>query len=205
MADKFHNAPPLKSRLELTYEHLAAEAVEAAAMVPAELAPIAAEDVAGGFAFTAKALKDTTFKVEAFRKKEKEQILADGRTVDAFFAGLIEPVKAALDRLIAELNRYQTAKLAAQRAREEEERKAAELFEEPPPAPIPVREAARVVSMEGVKATASRRWVHTVTDPLAVPRNYLMVNEMAVKAAIAGGVREIPGVRIFEEIRTSIR
>jgi hypothetical protein len=45
--------------------------------------------------------------------------------------------------------------------------------------------------------------VHEVTDPAAVPRQYLMVNDAAIKAAIAGGVRDIPGVRIYEDVRTA--
>lgn len=56
-----------------------------------------------------------------------------------------------------------------------------------------------------MKAAASVKWVHEVTDAAQVPRQYLMVNEAALKAAIAGGAREIPGVRIFEQVRTAIR
>lgn len=72
-------------------------------------------------------------------------------------------------------------------------------------APVVVREAARVVSTGGALASASTKWTHEVLDPSLVPRNYLMVNEAAIKAAVAGGLRNIPGVRIFETVRTAIR
>lgn len=204
MADRFDNAPPLADRLELSYEYLSNEVAEAAAIVPAELHPIGTEEDAGGFAQTAKALKEVTTKVEGHRKKEKEQILKDGRTVDAFFAELIDPVKTALERVMHEINQYQRRKLEAQRKREEEERNAAALFDEPAPAPVVVKEAGRIVA-NGVKATATRKWVYEITDLQAVPRHYLMVNDSAIKAAIAGGLHNIPGVRVFEEIKTSIR
>lgn len=205
MDDRFHNDPPLKDRLEISYDRLVAEVLDAAAQVPAELPEITSADIAGEHAVTAKVLKAVVARVEVYRKKEKEQILKDGRTVDTFFSAMIEPVMEALDRVIAELNRYQTAKLAARRAREEEERKAAVLFDEPVVAPIAVKDAARIVSMEGVKATASRKWTYEIVNPVAVPRQYLQVNEQAIKAAIAGGAREIPGIKIFEQITTSIR
>lgn len=209
------NQPPLAERLDIDHAELAAQVKEAAALVPDELAPITGEEAAGAYTETAKALRDfvgTTGLVEKARKAEKDQILKDGRTVDAFFSAVAEPGKKALDRVLTEINRYQRAKLEAERKaaqeREEAERKAAALFNEEPPAPIApvqVKEAARVTSISGVKATASRKWVHRVGDIDQVPRQYLMVNDAAIKAAIAGGVRVIPGVVIYEDVRTAIR
>lgn len=213
--DRHHNQPPLAERLEIDHAALGAQVKEAAALVPDELAPIATDEDAGGYAETAKALKDfvgTTGSVEKARKTEKDQILKDGRTVDAFFAAMAEPAKKALDRVLSEINRYQRAKLEAERKaaaeREEAERKAAALFDEAPPAPVApveVKDAGRVTSFSGVKATASRKWVHRVTDIALVPRQYLMVNDAAIKAAIAGGARKIDGVEIYEDVRTAIR
>lgn len=209
--ERHHNAPPLAERLQLDYESLAAQVAEALALVPGELRAITTEDEAGGYAETAKAIKGVAAMVEAARKKEKADILEAGRTVDGFFSKMADQLKAVADKLVGEINTFQRAKLEAERrAREEAEKKAKEeaaLFDEPVPvaAPVAVKEAARVTSFSGVKATASRKWVHEVTDAQQVPRQYLMVNEAAIKAAIAGGAREIPGVRIFEDVRTAIR
>jgi hypothetical protein len=210
--DKHHNQPPLAERLDLDHARLAAEAAEAAALVPAEIGSIGTDEEAGAYAETAKALKTMAASIEGARKAEKDQILKDGRTVDAFFAALADPIKRAGDKVVAEINRYQRAKLEAERKaaaeREEAERKAAALFDEAPPAPVaPVtaKDAARVTSLSGVKASASTRWVHRVVDPEKVPRQYLMVNDAAIKAAIAGGTRHIPGVEIYEDVRTAIR
>lgn len=51
----------------------------------------------------------------------------------------------------------------------------------------------------------TKRWVYEVTSEQEVPRAYLQVNEKAVKDAIAGGARQIPGIRIFQEESISIR
>lgn len=209
--DRHHNAPPLAERLEIDHASLDAQVDEALALCPDTLKPVADDEEAGAYAETAKAIKGIAALVEDARKKEKAAILDAGRTVDGFFAKRTDKLKAKIDSLVAAINAYQRAKLEAERkaAAEaaERARKEAEAFDEPLPAasPVQVKEAARVTSISGAKATASRKWVHEVTDPLAVPRQYLMVNEAAIKAAIAGGTREIPGVRIFEDVRTAIR
>lgn len=210
--DRHHNSPPLAERLEIEHANLAAKAVECAELVPDTLAPVTTDEDAGAYAETAKTLKGCLTAIETARKKEKDQILKDGRAIDGHFATMSEPVKAAADRVVAAINTFQTKKLEEQRRiqREADERarKEAEAFDEPPPpvaAPVIAKEAARVVGFSGTKAAASVKWIHEVVSPAQVPREFLMVNEAAIKAAIAGGRRDIPGVRIFEQVRTAIR
>ena len=210
--DRHHNAPPLAERLEIEHANLAAKALECAEMVPETLAPVVTDEDAGAYAETAKTLKGCLTAIETARKKEKDQILKDGRAIDGHFSTMSEPVKAAADRVVAAINAFQTKKLEEQRRiqREADERarKEAAAFDEPPPpvaAPVIAKEAARVVGFSGTKAAASVKWVHEITDRKLVPREYLMVNEAAIKAAVAGGRRDIPGVRIFEQVRTAIR
>lgn len=210
--DRHHNSPPLAERLEIEHANLAAKAVECVELVPETLAPVTTDEDAGAYAETAKTLKGCLQAIETARKKEKDQILKDGRAIDGHFAAMSEPVKAAADKVVAAINAFQTKKLEEQRRlqREADERarKEAEAFDEPPPpvaAPVIAKEAARVVGFSGTKAAASVKWIHEVTDAAQVPREFLMVNEAAIKAAIAGGRRDIPGVRIFEQVRTAIR
>ena len=59
-------------------------------------------------------------------------------------------------------------------------------------------------SFSGVKG-ATKRWTHEVTDATKVPSEYLMVDEKKIREAIATGVREIPGVRIFQADGLTIR
>lgn len=52
---------------------------------------------------------------------------------------------------------------------------------------------------------ASKPWTFEVVDYDQVPREYLMVDEKAIRQAIRDGNREIAGVRIFQETRISFR
>lgn len=49
------------------------------------------------------------------------------------------------------------------------------------------------------------RWSFAITDPNQVPNGYWIIDESALKKAVADGVREIPGVRIYEEAVTTFR
>lgn len=214
--NRHHNAPPLADRLDLDHAALAQHVTDALALEA--LPPIFGDDDLVPYSERAKALKAVAGAVEKARKAEKDQILKDGRTVDDWFGKLATPLKAAADAVVAAINAHQRKMLEERRAAEEAARKAeqerlkaeATPFDDPAPVvqavPIKAAEAARVVSATGrVAATASTVWRHEVTDPAAVPRQFLMVNEAAIKAAIAGGVREIPGVRVFEDVRTVVR
>lgn len=204
-----HNMPPLAERLEIENASLAQQVADAMALDA--LPPIFGDDDLAAYSERAKALKGVAGMVEKARKSAKDQILKDGRTVDDYFGKLAQPVKAAADAVVAAINDWQRKKLEAerkdQREAEESAKAAATPFDEPVAlAPVKASEAARVVSSTGrVTATASTVWRHEVTDLAAVPRQYLMVNDAAIKAAIAGGVRDIPGVRVFEDVRTVVR
>lgn len=214
--DRHHNLPPLAERLQLDHEALAQQVSDVLALEA--LPPIFSDDDLPAYSERAKALKEVAGKVEKARKAEKDSILRDGRTIDDFFKSMVLPVTQAADAIVAAINAQQRKMLEERRRADEAARKAAEAaaaasatpFDDPVPVvqmvPVKAAEAARVVSSSGrVAATASTVWRHEVTDPTAVPRHYLMINEAAIKAAIAGGLREIPGVRIFEDIKTSVR
>lgn len=55
--------------------------------------------------------------------------------------------------------------------------------------------------------TSSTKWMwkHKVTDETLVPRQYLMVDEQAIKRAVAEGARDIAGVAIYEEESLAVR
>lgn len=206
-----HNEPPLADRLTLDHAELTAKAKEAAALVPETIRAIQNDEEAGAYTETAKDIKAVLKLADAAFKTEKAPWLAGGKTVDDFFKAVSTPLKAAADRAVEAINVWQRAQLAAKRKAEfdaaEKARKEAIAFDEPVPvaAPVVVKEAARVVSFSGTKASASIKWKGEVTDIDALPRQYLMPNKAAIDAAIAGGVRQIPGVNIYEDVRTAIR
>lgn len=68
------------------------------------------------------------------------------------------------------------------------------------PEPAPVIEKPKAVRTEYGTTYEHREWKHRVVDPQAVPREFLMVDEKAIRAAVVAGKREIPGVEIYEEV-----
>lgn len=60
-------------------------------------------------------------------------------------------------------------------------------------------------SSYGHLASARKTWDYRIIDPNQVPSAYMMVNEAAIKVAIKGGARKIPGVEIFEKTQTVVR
>lgn len=222
------NEPPLADRLALDHADLVKEATEAAALVPAELRAIATDEEAAAYTDTAADIKGIIAQADAAFTVEKKPWLDGGRAVDGFFA-FRKTLQSAVDRVVTALDARANLLLVQLRQREADEaakaladaaaeterlRKEAEAFDEPPPvvvtpvyvAPAPIKDVARVVSIAtGNKASAGVKWDYRVTDIDKVPRQYLMVNEAAIKAAIKGGTRKIDGVEIFEAAKTSIR
>lgn len=210
MSTMGHNMPPLAERLDIDHASLAQQAADVLALEA--LAPIFADDDLEAYSERAKVLKGVASMIEKARKAEKDQILKDGRTIDDFFKKLAKPLEDAAATIIGAINNWQRKKMEAERERlrlEAEAAKAAATpFDEPKRAVEPTPQiAARVVSSATgkVTASASRFWNFRVVEPSKVPRMFLMVNEAAIKAAVAGGMREIDGVEIFEDVRTAIR
>ncbi len=201
-----HNQPPLAERLDLDHASLAQQAADVLGLEA--LPPIMVDDDLADYSERAKVLKGVLSMIEKARKGEKDQINKDAKTVDGHFQKLAKPVQDASDAIVGAINAWQRAKLEEQRRLEREAAEAAKVFQDETPAesPAPVKEVARVVSSTGrVAAVAATVWKHRVIDPAKVPAKYLMVNESAIKAAVAGGVREIEGVEIYEDVRTAIR
>lgn len=227
MFPRTHNEPPLADRLALDHADLIKEATEAAALVPAEIRAIETDEEAAAYTDTGAAIREILVQADAAFTVEKKPWLEGGRTVDNFF-DFRKDLNAAVKRVTAALNVRADALRVAQRKAEAEAaaaakaaadaeterlRKEAAAFDEPPPAPVvaawvppaPLKDVARVISSAtGNRASASTKWVGEVIDPEAVPRQYLTPYQPLIDAAVKGGVRNIPGVRIYETANTRI-
>lgn len=51
----------------------------------------------------------------------------------------------------------------------------------------------------------TKRWVFEITDSSLIPKEFLMVNEVAIRQAVLAGERTIPGVNIFQSESISLR
>ena len=66
---------------------------------------------------------------------------------------------------------------------------------------------ARTRGESGAVADLKEEWTYEVVNPAQVPREWLMVDDRKLRAAIRGpdGLRSIPGLRIHPEARTTVR
>ena len=69
----------------------------------------------------------------------------------------------------------------------------------------PAPELTRVRTANGSTSSLRDNWTYTVADISAVPAPFLMINDAAVRAAIKGGSRHIPGLTIRNVPKASIR
>ena len=64
---------------------------------------------------------------------------------------------------------------------------------------------AKTVSTPVGSATVTMRWTFRVVDLYQVPRAYFVLNETAVREAIRGGARTIPGLEIYQDESLSVK
>ncbi len=118
---------------------------------------------------------------------------------------------AAIARAAAE----EAAKAAAAAATQEDVKTAVDLGVEAriavQAAQAPVADLVRTRGAMGSVTTARKEWFAEIEDLAAIPldriRSFLSVTEVerAVKAYVKAGGRELPGVRIFEDIKAGFR
>lgn len=161
---------------------------------------------------------------EDARAKTKQPFLDAGKMIDATFKAVSDPLLALKKRIEGKIGEYQRKVEAEERRRREEEaRRAAEdaakkeaeaqtkdALDEAIEAhaeaakakaavAAPPQEIARARGDFGSVATTRTAWKHEITNATKIPREYLMPNDAAIKAAVKAGVREIAGIRIYQE------
>jgi len=72
-------------------------------------------------------------------------------------------------------------------------------------APVAMPTRKEPVRSDSAVSSAVMVWKHEVVDAAAVPREYLMVDDKAITAAVKAGIRNIEGVRIFEDAEMRVR
>ena len=165
-------------------------------------------------------LKTQATSLDKLRKHFKQPILESGRRIDAFFKELTAPAKDAIfivqDKMsvwyrvkeserrkaeelamIAERDRMK-AQMERERIQKDMEAEGVEVEEEDLP---PVPEAVIVPEVIQASSTSIRKtWSYTIQDGGKIPRIYLEPSNKLIMQSIHDGVREIPGLEIFQEI-----
>lgn len=174
--------------------------------------------------------------VEEVRKSVKAPVLAAGRTLDRLLkTETSDRLSAAAVRVARLLTDFQMRKIAAEReAREQAARDARQAADALAAAALAqsdtalreqalvldrAAQQAEIAATAGLAALARTRgesgavadlkedWTYEVVDITQVPREWLMVDDRKLRAAIRGadGLRSIPGLRIHPEARTTVR
>ena len=168
-------------------------------------------------------LKTQTTSLDKLRRHFKQPILESGKRIDAFFKELTKPTKEAIDIVSDKMSVWYRIKEEERRAAEElariaerdrmkaeEEREriqkdmeaeGVEVEEEDLP---PVPEAVIVPDAPVASATSVRKtWSYAIEDVDKIPRIYLVQSNKLIMQSIHDGVREIPGLNIFQEVNFS--
>ena len=72
-------------------------------------------------------------------------------------------------------------------------------------AEVQAQAPARVVRTAAGTSSVRKTWAFRVLDPEAIPRKYLDLNEARVRKAIMAGVRDIPGIEVYQEESLAVR
>lgn len=64
---------------------------------------------------------------------------------------------------------------------------------------------SREILVEDGKLAKVKKWVWELENEQLVPREYLSLNEKKIESAIKNGVRNIPGIKVFEKEEISMR
>jgi len=167
----------------------------------------------------AGAIKSLKSNVEATRKQIVAHPNEFVRAINSFAKGFTEPLDKSEAALKREIGTFQVRQEAQRRAEQEELRRAqaalqAELAaqakangtEAPQVEVVKIPEQKTISRADtGASAHVRKVWVHEVVDLTQVPREYLCLDERQVRDAIKMGVREIPGIKIFEKADAIIR
>jgi len=89
--------------------------------------------------------------------------------------------------------------------KQQEEAKAAHVEPPPPPAPIPIKAETVTRSDSGASAHVRKVWKAEILDSREVPREFCEPSMKLINEAVKGGIRQIAGVRIFEDLQTILR
>lgn len=153
---------------------------------------------------------------------KRKQIIADPndfvKSVNSFAKIFTDKLGVVEDTLKRKISQYRVAQ--EQKRREEEKRAREEAAKiqaalnadaekkgiEAPQVVAPIiPKAPAAVRTETGAASGRKVWTFELEDLDKVPREWLRLDEIKVRDAIRAGVRDIPGIRIFEEEKTVFR
>jgi len=150
---------------------------------------------------------------EDLRKKLVKPIKAAAKNIDDFFKMKSRPIVNAEGHLRKEILDYQDAEDQKRRDAEARERREHEAAQKTArnlgmgslPAPLPALPPEKTTRTATGSATTTKRWTFEVVDLSKVPVDFVQIDAPMANASIRSGVREIPGLKIFEKSVLTVR
>jgi hypothetical protein len=173
------------------------------------------EKAAVSMGVQAKKLKGT---IESKRKEVVKNPNEFVKSVNSFCKGFTDRLGSIETGLKGKISDYQYRIELERRKAEEEARKAQMELQrqmdeeakkagvEAPKLPDPViPEKSKSTRTEDGSASQRKEWTFEIEDEAKVPREYLVLDTQKVRTAVRMGVREIPGIKIYERTTTVFR
>lgn len=163
-------------------------------------------------------IKKLSNQIEKERKVIIDSPSAFVKNVNNFVKSFSDPLQMADKTLRSKISNYQYQLDLERRKREEDMRRAqaelqARLDAEakknnviaPQVIDIPVKEEKPIIRTEQGSASIRKTWKGEIVSAAEVPAQYCSPDQKKIDEAIKAGIREIPGVRIYEHITTVMR
>ena len=158
-------------------------------------------------------------KLEEGRKEVIEDPSRFVKSVNGLIKGFTDPLNTIESGLKTKIGQYQykvelERREAERKAQEEVRKLQAKLdaqakktgiapIQVQAPVVVPQKTVAR--SDNGSAAHIRRVWKAEIVDAQAVPREFCSPDMRLINEAVKAGIREVPGLRIFEDIQTILR
>jgi hypothetical protein len=155
------------------------------------------------------ALTSIKNRIEALRKAMVAPIEASKRNIDAMFKAESSPVELAVNTLRSRMSHYDGVQQEAARKEQERLNRLAEqrrdraeakgitpTFPVATPAKVALPEM-KVQTATGATVSMTTIWDFEVVDEQSVPREFWVLDLVAIRKQVKAGRHEIPGVRVF--------
>lgn len=157
-------------------------------------------------------LKQARTRAEEVRKFFVDPLNKQVKGINAKFKPFIDTLIKAESEVKGKMEAYETGQEKLRLAEEErlrrlqekkfarETAKAEKKGVETPPPPPPIKVEKEQVSGYQVRKV----WDFEITDIKKIPAEYLIPDEKKIRKVVSAGLREIPGVRIFEKTISAV-
>ena len=94
----------------------------------------------------------------------------------------------------------------ARKEKEKYEKKMEKALENNKPMPVekPIQAETKIQS-ENATMSYTKKWTFEITDESKIPTEYLIPDVIKIRKMVQAGIRSVPGLRIYEEVSSSLR